>query len=222
MTLPQPHPSPLSSAPSLPRDIQATELAALCEAAIVDIRTADERTGELGFIPGSRSFPEGELEGHPKVLRQSYAGDRPLVLVCLTGKRCRRLVPQIQSVGFSQVATLRGGLLAWRSAGLPVCGVDAPGPGERLPLEDLSEFPRAVISCFVAESVETQLDRGLESLMDPKSFVEQILGAGVKRSVPELSHALDRLAEAARAMGHPLEHIAANLDRMRATLSQFA
>ena len=201
-------------------EIEPAALAEFHEAAIIDIRSREERTSELGFIPGSRAFPERDvLEGR---LAADYRQGHPLVLACLSGRRSERLLSAVREQGFERVVHLKGGVLAWQAAGLPVCGAAQTDPADLPAVADLRDFPRAIVSCFVAESVEAQLDGG-EAIVDPKPIVEHIIDDSWRGApTPEaLRESLDRLAETARSMGHPLAHIARNVDRMRAALLAF-
>ncbi len=207
---------------SSPDELGPAALSELRNVVILDVRAAEERFGEMGFIPGSRSFPEEELRSSPARLLSTYGVDQPVALVCLSGKRSLRLVPMLRGLGFATCAHLRGGVLAWRAASLPVCGVGAVPAEDVVPLRSIDEFPRALVSCFVAESVETQLNSGDGSLVDPKPIVERICAEmrPSHSSAQAWADSLDRLAEAARAMGHPLDHIARNVDRMLASLAR--
>ena len=47
---------------------------------------------------------------------------KPVVLVCHTDKRSARAAGLLRDAGFSDVRVLRGGMLRWNEAGLPVEG----------------------------------------------------------------------------------------------------
>ena len=202
-------------------EIEPAALADFHEAAIIDIRSREERTSELGYIPGSRAFPENEQLAEQ--LAAAYPKDHPLVLACLSGRRSQRLLSAMREEGFEHVAHLKGGMLAWQGAGLPVCGAAQIDPDELPEVADLNDLPRAIVSCFVAESVETQLDGGGTSIVDPRPIVERIIDDSWRDAptTAAIRESLDRLAEIARAMGHPLGHIAHNIDRMQAALMVF-
>ena len=44
--------------------------------------------------------------------------DRPIVIVCRSGRRSRRAASALQQLGITNVAILDGGMLAWEAAGL--------------------------------------------------------------------------------------------------------
>ena len=50
--------------------------------------------------------------------------DRTILLVCRSGRRSSRALRMLEDAGISNVNALRGGILAWRAAGLPVTGAE--------------------------------------------------------------------------------------------------
>lgn len=76
-------------------------------------------TGEFaaGHITGARNIPLGTLES-AKELPSNKA--LPLVLVCASGARANRASSVLSKRGHERVHVLRGGMNAWREAGLPV------------------------------------------------------------------------------------------------------
>jgi glyoxylase-like metal-dependent hydrolase (beta-lactamase superfamily II)/rhodanese-related sulfurtransferase len=84
--------------------------------ALVDVREPAELSGELGHIPGARSVPLGRL------LDASADWDRDdeIVLVCRSGGRSARAATELARRGFRHLYNLRGGMLAWNEARLPV------------------------------------------------------------------------------------------------------
>lgn len=95
--------------------ITATELAALLSGPpaerpyVVDVREVAEHT--IVAIPGSHLIPLGRvldgsaLDGLPR--------DRLIVLHCRSGARSAQALRVVQDAGFSDVAHLEGGILAW-------------------------------------------------------------------------------------------------------------
>jgi uncharacterized membrane protein YdjX (TVP38/TMEM64 family)/rhodanese-related sulfurtransferase len=105
-----------------PRWIAAGELAAgLHEAgstAVVDVRGPDEFTGPLGHIREARNLPIGDL---PQRLNElGLLRNKRVVLVCHTDKRSAKAAAILSEAGFPDVLVLRGGMLRWNEAGLPV------------------------------------------------------------------------------------------------------
>lgn len=77
---------------------------------LIDVREADERVGELRSIPGSEHVPLATVaqasRGWDK--RASY------VIVCRSGGRSGRAALELESLGFHQVVSMAGGMLAWK------------------------------------------------------------------------------------------------------------
>jgi rhodanese-related sulfurtransferase len=46
--------------------------------------------------------------------------DRPVLLISRSGRRGARALYVLESLGYEKLAGVRGGILAWRAAGLPV------------------------------------------------------------------------------------------------------
>jgi rhodanese-related sulfurtransferase len=93
------------------RDRLANEPAPL----VIDVRGPDEFDGPLGHIEGSLNVPLPELAAHHAAIA---AADRPVVCVCLTDKRSAAAATQLMAAGLGDVTVLRGGMKAWREAGL--------------------------------------------------------------------------------------------------------
>jgi len=100
-----------------PRDVEALGSGA-GDPAIVDVREPAEYTGELGHIPGSRLVPLRELARRTDEL-ESFK-QRRVVAVCRSGVRSTTAAAILTSMGFEQVYNMKGGMLAWNDAGLPV------------------------------------------------------------------------------------------------------
>ena len=100
--------------------------AARGEAVLIDVREPSEF--ETGHIPGSINIPRGVLEfqvdAHPAVANVSDPAlshrERPVVVVCRTGGRAALSTVNLQRLGFSDVRSISGGVLAWGEAGLPL------------------------------------------------------------------------------------------------------
>lgn len=85
---------------------------------IVDVREPEEFEGPLGHIEGAKLVPLAELEARTAELEP----DRPIVTVCRSGARSAQAAVVLQRAGFRHAANLAGGMLRWRSSGLPVQG----------------------------------------------------------------------------------------------------
>jgi rhodanese-related sulfurtransferase len=104
--------------PSEPRwlDIAALQRQLAGEAPLVlDVRGLDEFDGPLGHIDGARNIPLPELSAHQVEIA---AAGRPIVCLCQTDKRSAAAAAQLTAAGVGDVSVLRGGMKAWREAGL--------------------------------------------------------------------------------------------------------
>ncbi len=106
----------LREARSQIREVTADEVSALPAGAttVIDVREASE--WEQGYIPGashvSKSYIEQQIEG--------IAPDRdaPVVLYCAGGVRSLFAAQTLADMGYTNVASMKGGFQAWKSAGL--------------------------------------------------------------------------------------------------------
>ena len=85
----------------------------------LDVREAQERGG--GFIPGSvhaaRGFLEFVVDPEGPMHNPAIATDKRLVVHCGSGGRALLAAKTLQDMGFPRVASLTGGIAAWREAG---------------------------------------------------------------------------------------------------------
>lgn len=83
---------------------------------LIDVRQPDEFTGELGHVPGSRLVtlgPELEAELNSLDPEDSY------IFICRSGGRSANATGYAQTLGFSKVYNMIGGMLEWNRLGLP-------------------------------------------------------------------------------------------------------
>ena len=85
---------------------------------LLDVREADEFSGELGHIPGSTLIPLRELSGRAAELEGSK--DSNVVVICRAGVRSATAAALLTGLGFEHVSNLKGGMLDWNEAQLPV------------------------------------------------------------------------------------------------------
>lgn len=86
------------------------------EVLLLDVREPHEFDGELGHLPGATLLPLGALRARLAELPR----DRPVVAICRSGGRSAQAALILEGAGFAQVANLDGGMVRWRSLGLPV------------------------------------------------------------------------------------------------------
>ena len=83
---------------------------------IVDVREVEEFNDRLGYIAKAQLVPLNALrDAIPDIPR-----DKPVVAVCHSGSRSGQATVILRKAGFTEVANLRGGMLAWNQAELPV------------------------------------------------------------------------------------------------------
>lgn len=96
----------------------ALRLAGSAAIAVVDVRGPDEFSGPLGHIAKARNMPLPELSR--RVAELASLTETPVVLVCKTDKRSANAAAILDAAGFQDVFVLRGGMVRWNEAGLPV------------------------------------------------------------------------------------------------------
>ena len=104
------------------RQVAAPELKARIEGAnpplVLDVREEDEYRGELGHIRGSRLIPLKALPQQASELDEFK--NHEIVVVCRAGVRSSTAAAILTALGFDHVSNLKGGMLEWHEAGLPV------------------------------------------------------------------------------------------------------
>ena len=78
---------------------------------IIDVRSPDEFSGPLGHLPNSKHVPLQDLY-------QRAAGwprHTPILAVCDAGRRSMEACQLLAKMGFTKIANLHGGLLAWKA-----------------------------------------------------------------------------------------------------------
>jgi len=85
----------------------------LNEVQVLDVRTREEFDGELGHVPGARLIPLDELRARVTEI----TGEKPVVVVCQTGKRSAMATVILRKAGLTRVANLAGGMVRFRGLG---------------------------------------------------------------------------------------------------------
>ncbi|MCC5452948.1 rhodanese-like domain-containing protein [Rheinheimera sp. UJ51] len=97
---------------------------------IIDVREPAEFA--QAHISSAVNYPRGVLEmqlaNHPAVAASGCAAElalaqlaqEPLYLICRSGARSALAAESLQNMGFTDVYSVAGGMVAWQEAGLPV------------------------------------------------------------------------------------------------------
>ncbi len=81
---------------------------------LVDLREPNELRN--GYIAGSQLVPMSALAKRTK----SLPADKPLLLICAVGGRSYGVGRYLSGKGYREVYNLKGGISAWKKAGLPL------------------------------------------------------------------------------------------------------
>jgi rhodanese-related sulfurtransferase len=85
-------------------------------ALLLDVREPDEYS--VVHAPNARLLSLGQIS--ERLNEISAYKNKPIVVVCRSGKRSARAVKLLQEAGFTQVSNVTGGMNAWESEGLVV------------------------------------------------------------------------------------------------------
>jgi rhodanese-related sulfurtransferase len=91
------------------------------DAVLIDVREPEEYSADR--IPGSINIPRGVLEAEvapcPEMgdvtAPELRDRDRPIYLYCRSGGRSALAADSLQKMGFTRVASVAGGILAWHA-----------------------------------------------------------------------------------------------------------
>jgi sulfur dioxygenase len=81
---------------------------------VLDVRSAAELEGELGRLE-AQAIPLDELRARVS----EVPSDKPVVVVCQTGKRSAMATVILEKAGLTRVANIAGGMVSWRELALP-------------------------------------------------------------------------------------------------------
>lgn len=85
-------------------------------AVLIDVREAHERAG--GMAEGARGVAKGELQADPAAHLPRH--DQEILLICQSGKRSADAAQFLREAGYTHVASVTGGTVAWREQSLPL------------------------------------------------------------------------------------------------------
>lgn len=96
--------------------LEAVQLINHDDAVMVDVREDSEYSA--GHVQDSIHIPLGKL--NERMAELDAYKNRAVVVGCRSGHRSARACAMLRKQGFEKVYNLRGGILAWESASLPV------------------------------------------------------------------------------------------------------
>lgn len=76
---------------------------------VVDVRDSQERASDPTSIPTALALPLSELMARMGEIPK----DKPAVMVCRSGKRSAQATVLLRKSGYTDVASIKGGMLAW-------------------------------------------------------------------------------------------------------------
>jgi rhodanese-related sulfurtransferase len=104
----------------------ASELAQPAPPVLLDVREPGEFAA--AHLQGAINIPRGvlefQVEAHPAMACSTDPAlaerEREVLVYCRSGGRAALAAASLQSMGFTQVRSISGGIEAWTAAGLPV------------------------------------------------------------------------------------------------------
>ncbi len=92
-------------------------------ALVLDVRSRDQFNA--GHVIDARNVPNADLAQSLETLKKYR--DKLVLTCCETGMTASAAARSLREQGFSKVASLRGGLQAWRAENLPLVRTDPKG-----------------------------------------------------------------------------------------------
>ena len=93
---------------------EATRLINHNDAVMIDIR--DDGQFRSGHILNAINMPKDKLDAEVGKLKN----DKPVIAYCRTGQQSAGFCSRLRKKGFQEVYNLKGGIMAWRNANLPI------------------------------------------------------------------------------------------------------
>lgn len=172
---------------------------------LVDMRPREERTSELGFLPGSLVLPLGRDLRRFAEQMAHLSSEGPIALTCVSGRRSGEAIAALAPL-IGPIQHLEGGLLAWGASGFPLC---YPEPDPRASFLGSGELRSSFLAELAHLSVEQ--DRHLD-LLSIYSRLYQAVGLeppvrGAKVASSVMRDLVDRAASVLRGFGADCERI---------------
>src|ERR1041384_6852763 len=96
---------------------------------VVLIDTREPHEYQESHLEGGRLVPPGLLADQIAEAAPDKAART--ILYCRSGNRSYKAAEQMQALGYENVASMAGGIIAWQEQGLPVVAVDGMTPEQR-------------------------------------------------------------------------------------------
>ena len=96
--------------------MDATQLINHRDALVLDVR--EDKEVAAGRIPNAKHIPLGQLSGRLQELAKYK--EKPVVVNCRSGARSASACRVLAKNGFTEVYNLKGGIMAWEQANMPV------------------------------------------------------------------------------------------------------
>jgi rhodanese-related sulfurtransferase len=116
---------------------------------VIDVRSAEELTGALGYIPGSEWIPMDRIG----TLADRIDRDSPVILVAAGEERSHDAAKDLAAAGMRFVAFMAGGVVAWRDHGYSTTR-DPKILDRRDVLRDIGDIPLEPPQTVTAADVE--------------------------------------------------------------------
>lgn len=85
---------------------------------VIDVRTKEEY--DAGHIKGALNFDYYSDDFEEKIESQLKDKNKPYIVYCRSGMRSLYSAQILEDLGYTDVTNMKGGFLAWQSAGKPV------------------------------------------------------------------------------------------------------
>lgn len=148
-------------------------------ARLIDVREPGEQAAGLPL--DAESIPWSRFEREPRTL---LASNTPILLLCASGQRSLRAAMMLRDHGLTEVYSLRGGLQAWRAAGLSISAVSAVDGNDGLGADALDRYDRHLRLAAVGPAGQKRLLAsrvvviGAGGLGSPAAFYLAAAGVG--------------------------------------------
>lgn len=85
---------------------------------VIDVRTKEEY--DAGHIQGALNFDYYNDDFEERIEAELKDKNKPYIVYCRSGMRSLYSAEILEELGYTDVTNMKGGFLAWQSAGIPV------------------------------------------------------------------------------------------------------